>query len=399
MKFAKPMAIALAALLLLTSRSVTLIAEARVTEADKQKVEEQLSKNESKLQSLKNKIKQLKADAAAATEIKEQLDAEAAALQDNIDLTEGLIDTYQKSIKDTIIEISEKQRAVDLQYEQIKTQLRVTYENGNSNYLEIVFSSSSLTEMLTRTERLRSLTSYQKNQIRKLEEQKKNLASLRAQLEKDLAQTEILKASLEKDKAALKLSIAEAIDLIASIEKKQEEAQKQQDTYEKAEEELEKELQDIITDLKNQAAAGLAQGSYIWPVAKSFKYISSDFGWRKDPFTGERKHHNGIDIPCYEGQPVYASNHGVVVTADYNKSYGYYIMLSHGDGIVTLYAHNSKLCVSVGQVVQKGDVIAKAGSSGRSTGPHCHFEVRIDGVRVDPLDKTNRYNAYVVVPK
>ncbi len=399
MKFQRIASILLAVLLLATSQGSVLIVGARVTEADKQKIEQQISKNDNDIEALKDKIKELKEDSAEAILIKEQLDAEAAVLQDNIDLTESLIDTYQQSIASTIVEISERQRAVDAQYDQIKTHLRASYENGNTNYLEIVFSSSSLTEMLTRTERLRSMMAYQENQIKDLEKQKKYLDTLRGRLEKDLAQSEVLKASLEEDKAALDVSLGEATDLIDRLNEQSDEAKRQQAAFERAEEELEKKLQNIIDELERQASAGMADGKYMWPVKTKYTRISSYFGWRTDPFTGQKKYHNGMDIPCSSGEPIYAANNGVVVTAEYNSSYGYYVMINHGDGITSLYAHNSKLLVSVGKTVKKGDVIAKAGSTGRSTGPHCHFEIRINGTRVDPLDKSNRGGAYVVIPK
>ena len=113
--------------------------------------------------------------------------------------------------------------------------------------------------------------------------------------------------------------------------------------------------------------------------------VTSEFGYRRDPFTGETRGHTGIDIAVPTGTPVRAALPGVVTTATYNAGgYGYYVMIDHGNGMVTLYAHCSKLVARVGSTVQAGDIVSLSGSTGRSTGPHLHFEVRINGQRVNP---------------
>lgn len=113
--------------------------------------------------------------------------------------------------------------------------------------------------------------------------------------------------------------------------------------------------------------------------------VTSEFGYRSDPFTGQTKGHTGIDIAVPTGTPVRAALPGVVTTAAYNAGgYGYYVMIDHGNGMVTLYAHNSKLLVRAGDTVETGDIVSLSGSTGRSTGPHLHFEVRVDGQRVNP---------------
>ncbi len=394
----KTVAVLLACALTVCFSAPALPALAKITEADKATVEEQISKNDDALAEIKEKLDQLRDEAAEAIAVKQQLDAQAKHLQDNIDLTEGLIQTYEQSIRDAIEEIGERQRAADKRYAQILSSLRQSYESGGMGYLEIVFSSTSLIELLTRGERLLSLVSYRENQMEELRKEQAHLEVLRTGYENDLARTAELKAQLLEDKKELDASIAEAGKIVEAIEDKTDAAQAQKEKYEHAEEELERELQEIIDELERQAAAGMAQGKWMWPVPPNHNYISSYFGGRDDPFTGEWRYHYGIDIPADTGDPIYASNNGTVVTADYNESYGYYIMLSHGDGITTLYAHNSKLLVSVGDVVEKGEIIAKAGSSGRSTGPHCHFEMRIDGKLANPLDDDNRADAYIVRP-
>ena len=112
--------------------------------------------------------------------------------------------------------------------------------------------------------------------------------------------------------------------------------------------------------------------------------VTSEFGNRRDPFTGERKGHTGMDLAVPTGTPIRAALPGTVTVSQYNSSYGYYVMIDHGNGLSTLYGHNSQLLAQVGQTVEAGDIIALSGSTGRSTGPHLHFEVRVNGERTDP---------------
>ena len=121
------------------------------------------------------------------------------------------------------------------------------------------------------------------------------------------------------------------------------------------------------------------------PVGANWRSIvTSEFGYRKDPFTGQTKGHSGMDLAVPTGTSVRAALPGTVTISQYSSSYGYYVMIDHGGGLATLYAHNSKLLVSVGQTVNAGDVVSLSGSTGRSTGPHLHFEVRVNGERTDP---------------
>ena len=112
--------------------------------------------------------------------------------------------------------------------------------------------------------------------------------------------------------------------------------------------------------------------------------VTSEFGYRRDPFTGETRGHTGMDLAVPTGTPVRAALPGTVTAAQYHSSYGYYVMIDHGSGLSTLYAHNSQLLVRVGQAVETGDIVSLSGSTGRSTGPHLHFEVRVNGQRTNP---------------
>ncbi|NBI65986.1 M23 family peptidase [Pseudoflavonifractor sp. 60] len=139
------------------------------------------------------------------------------------------------------------------------------------------------------------------------------------------------------------------------------------------------------TDFTGAAAPFIGADGFCSPIGANWRnVVTSEFGNRRDPITGERRGHNGMDLAVPTGTPVRAALAGKVTAAKYDSSYGSYVMIDHGNGLATLYAHNSKLVVKVGQTVQAGDVVSLSGSTGRSTGPHLHFEVRINGERTNP---------------
>ena len=154
---------------------------------------------------------------------------------------------------------------------------------------------------------------------------------------------------------------------------------------------LDKELEALIKKYKDQQAAAAKQ-KLLWPLPSDRLKVSSKFGWRV--LYGKDDYHLGIDLPAPYGTEIYASNDGTVLKARYSSSYGYYILISHGGELSTLYAHCSKLLVKAGDTAKRGQVIAKVGSTGNSTGYHLHFEVRVDGEVTDPL---NKKKAYLVV--
>ena len=151
---------------------------------------------------------------------------------------------------------------------------------------------------------------------------------------------------------------------------------------------------DSVYNLVRYGSAGGLGGSdvpfigadgFCSPVGENWRNIvTSEFGYRRDPFTGQTKGHSGMDLAVPTGTSIRAALPGTVTISQYSSSYGYYVMIDHGGGLSTLYAHNSKLLVTVGQTVNAGDIVSLSGSTGRSTGPHLHFEVRVNGERTNP---------------
>lgn len=281
-------------------------------------------------------------------------------------------------------------------------------------------AKKDLTEMQTEYQSLQfraqeTLTSLTE-QMPLLEDKRSESAALLAELDQKMAEAyksketaQEIKQQIESsyNRKAAELEKAEA-EIEEKIRKAQEEAaRKAREEAERKKKEEEERRRKEEEERKNQnqtqtppastvttpgdssttgtlSASDVVTGTYIWPTESSYKKVSSSFGWRVGLY-GQTEFHNGIDIPCAYNSAIYASDGGTVIIAEEHYSYGRYIVIDHGNGISTLYAHNTSLLVKVGDVVKQGQQIAMAGSTGDSNGNHCHFSVRIDGSPTDPL--------------
>ncbi|HOQ14919.1 MAG TPA: peptidoglycan DD-metalloendopeptidase family protein, partial [Bacillota bacterium] len=266
----------------------------------------------------------------------------------------------------------------------IRERIRTSYESGDITSLEMIFGAESITDFFIGIDNMVSLLEYDIRLMKTMQEEKLALSDEEAKLAESKAKQEETLAALENDQAELQKLINENTKLLKQNEANKAKYEETEKYYKALEEKKSKELENLLKELEaKEGATKVAEGEFIWPVPKNNRRISSSFGYRT--LQGIREYHNGIDIPCPYGTEIYASNSGTVVKAEYDSSYGYYVLINHGGGIATLYGHCSKLKVSEGQTVKKGQVIALVGSTGHSTGNHVHFEVRKSGVRVNPL--------------
>ena len=414
------------------------------TEADKRSVEDQLEDSRNELQNIRWSIAGLGEDVAEAQTKIDLLGKEITETQNMITLLTEQGNQLRESILEKKDQIAKKEDELDDRYQDLKDQLRLSYEEGSeNNVLSLLLSSESLSDMLTRTERMKSMSNYREKQIASLDREAKALKELRARLEEEEKKITANQEELKTVNEDLIARVNEANELIASLKADQEEFQRQLAEQQAEEQALEDQLGVIKDDLRRQAEEEArrkaeeearrkaeeerqraeeerrraeeerkrqeelnrnggrqvtAPGQFMWPVPIEFTWVSSYAGWRIHPITGLWTYHNGTDIPVYYGTDIFASNDGIVLYAGWDNSYGNYVKLDHGNGIVTIYAHNSSLCVSTGQWVEKGTVIAKGGSTGSSTGNHCHFELRINGTVYNILDTSNPYGVYVKKP-
>lgn len=306
----------------------------------------------------------------------------------------------QEQLQDKIAEIEQTKADIEAakaveekQYEDMKVRIKYMYEQGNTQYAAIILGSESIADFLNKADYVSSISEYDRDMLAKYEETRKGIEELEAQLVIEQEELEAQEKST-KDKA-------DAIEVLVSA--KEAELQTVNGQIASKEElikEYEADIEEqnrVISELEaaaRQAAEAAAKaggstqtydgGVFAWPCP-NYTRISSPFGYRMHPTLGVEKFHNGVDLAAPAGSPILAAYDGTVISAAYNASMGNYVMISHGNNIYTIYMHASALYVSSGQKVSKGETIAAVGTTGRSTGNHLHFGVRVNGSYVDPM--------------
>ena len=360
---------------------------------------------------LKNKLSDLEDQKAAVKEqiaelAKQASDIEATrkALQSEIDLTkeeittvEAYIARLQQQIDVKTTELTAAEKALEEKEDRFAQTVRTTYEQGDSSYLEVLLNSSSFKDLLTRMEIVSSL----------MEDNKRVVAEYKAAKE-DIEQKKTDLESTQNDQKEYQQNLSYKVDELAASEAQQKALQESVEAY-KAESEAEydriaNEMQNVSNQIAEQsrkeaeeaarkaASSGATSGgtatrysgTFVWPLP-GYTNASSAYGWRTHPIFGTRKFHAGEDIPAPTGTAIIAAQSGTVTTAGWVSGYGNYTVISHGNGVMTAYGHQSAIYVSVGQTVSAGETIGAVGSTGNSTGPHLHFEVYVNGSTQNPM--------------
>ncbi len=337
-----------------------------------------LKDKQNQIKSTQDALKQGKAQSSAlASEIK--------SLENKIYASEVEINDLEKEINDLkqqIVvkrdELDAKLAEVDDQNNSLNLRLRTMYKNGEVGTLSVLLGSGSISDFLTNIEMVKRIYDSDARLLSRLEEQYDEIEAVKTDLVKMKNDLMIQQDEIEAKKAALAADQESVKAKKAEVDKDNKELEAQVDAMNKEANALTAKI------LQRQSTRDYIGGSMQWPASAS-RYISSPFGNRLHPILKVYKLHTGIDIAAASGTNIVAANAGTVMVAGWNNSYGYYVMLDHGGGIVTLYAHASKLLVSKDDVVARGQTIAKVGSTGASTGPHLHFEVRVNGKYQNPL--------------
>jgi murein DD-endopeptidase MepM/ murein hydrolase activator NlpD len=363
---------------------------------------------EEKQKALKNEIADLKSKQSDTQSEKNYTDQLISVTQNKIDLASQLVIKLTSDIDAKQQEIADKQATIDETFEAFRNRMAASYEDGESSYVGILLGSDSLEDLLERSDRVSSMLEYDRDLVTKYRQEKADLQQEEQELEDSKTLQENTVASLQSDKSDYETLSAQSDAYLTQLSSQQTKTQAEYEAAKKEEDDLDAQLTAYLQKLAAQRAAAAAaaaasssssssssassastgtvigNGSFIWPVPTSYTSISSGYGWRTWS-SGYKEFHRGIDIPVPYGTNIYAADSGTVVRAEWNNSYGYYVLIDHGNGLATLYGHNSSLVVSAGQTVTQGQVIAHAGATGNATGNHCHFEVRVNGSITNPL--------------
>ena len=325
-----------------------------------QEVQSQLSENLQQIEKLDEKIRQ------SENEI-EELDVQVKQLQEEIANIQSQLDIAEKNY--------EKQKDI------MEKRLVAIYEAGNTKYLDVLLNSSNISEFLSNYYLITEIASVDKDLLNEVESEKKEIELAKQTLEKN--QEALATALKNQTQTATVLQNTKALreNYISRLSDEEKAKQAQID-------EITEQYEDVNNQILELAKQGLDTayigGVLAWPVP-GYTKITSNYGMRVHPITGQYKLHTGVDISAPIGANFVAANDGIVTKAEYNTAYGKMVVIDHGGGISTLYAHGSEILVTVGQTVKKNDAILKVGSTGYSTGPHAHFEVRMNGVVTNPI--------------
>lgn len=338
---------------------------------------------------IKNKQQELNESRAKEKSLGDQvnsLEQQINSKQSDIDELEASISEAQAKLETLEEELAAAEEKVNTQNENLNARLRNMYKNGSVGFIDVLMDSGSFSEFLNNLSLVEKVYTSDQDVLEELQKaydeidaKKKEIETLQAELNESKATMEEQKSSLEADKA--------------SVEKKKSEIAADSAETQRELDKLEADAQALTSSIRNSGSSSSSSkyngGIMAWPVP-SCHTVSSGYGGRIHPTTGKYKFHGGLDIPGSYGSAIVAANSGKVIWAgNRGDSYGNYVIIDHGGGVSTLYGHSSKVLVSTGQSVSRGQRIANVGSTGRSTGPHCHFEVRINGSRVNPTPYVN----------
>ncbi len=374
------MAILMIAGFLASALNIFAVTKAQVDALKTKVAEAGKRKNE-----LKAQLSGLTNDLSALQKQISLLDSQIEAQQDEIDAQEELLGELTQMIADKTIELEESERQQAEQYAQLRSRLRYMVEHGTTSSLSILLSSDSFSDFLNRYEIIRQISLRDENLFEQLKAIRDKVLTEKQELEDTKKEAEDTKLQMEANKAELEAQMEAKRKQMDSIQLAQKNVKDAYAAMIETEDEL-------MAQYKKAAAEYAAQSTYVggtfmWPLPAGNNVVTCKYGMRTHPITGKRKLHTGVDLRASTGTKVYAANKGTVTTSGYSSAWGNYIIISHGGGITTLYAHMSKRSVSKDDKVKQGDIIGYSGNTGYSTAPHLHFEISKNGSTYNPLNE------------
>ena len=363
-----------------------------VTQAQIDELKRQQEEIEEKKNAVGASIATLVAEMDTVMQRKTALDEQNELARQEIEIIDEQINLYESLIEQKGKELDEATLQLAEQGEALRVRMRTMEESGSLSYIATIFQATSFTDLLSRIDSINSIMRKDKAIEDAYIAAKENLEIMKADYEATLLEHEETKVVLETKKAQLEAEIEAAYMLIEELDADIERYREEYEANEAAEAAISAQINSMIAEFERQQQAIIdsgnggsivvGTGSYQWPLPGYTPGYT--YGWRMHPIFHEMRWHAGEDIGAPNGTPILAVDSGTVALATYGSGYGNYVVISHGGSLSSLYGHMSAMAVSTGQSVNKGDVIGYVGSTGWSTGPHLHLEMRINGSNVDP---------------
>ncbi len=334
-------------------------------------------------------IKAKEKEKDAQVEKRIELDVQITGLEEDISDVESIIKEKDAEINEKNTRIQELQATIDKNKDTLKKRVRIMYEYGSTSYLEVLLEADGFGDLLTRISVLKDIVTHDQKVINEYVNAQTELEAAKQTIVTEREEQVSAKTLLESKQSDLKKLKSEkqaTIDALNADIKALEREEKAAEAEYNAIMAQVKKAQQSNSSKGSSANVTKGTGQFVWPAASSAARVSSYFGKREKPNAAATSNHRGIDIAAPSGTDVLAADAGTVIVAGFGRSYGNYIVIDHGNGYTTLYAHNSRLCVKVNQSVTRGQVIAKVGSTGNSTGPHIHFEIKKNDSLVNPMN-------------
>ncbi len=356
------------------------------------------------LTELQNERKQLSQNSENAKKELENLKNKKATVQEELDALDKVMQTAQAELDKAQSDLNEVTARLNLSKEELAQaeidqenqlnmfgkRIKFMHENGSVGYVEVILESDNMADVLARMQYIQDIINYDNKILENLKENKILIEKKTKDIEQEQIEAEHLLIEQKEKTDAVESARQEKQNIMNAYEQDEDKYNQLIESNEKASKEVEK----LINEAMAKAAASQGGSGYVytggklnWPVparAASSSSLSSGFVSRNRPIGSGTEFHTGYDIPAPYGSNIVAAEAGTVIYSGWMNGYGNTIMINHGGGLVTLYGHNSSLVVSNGASVTRGQVVAKCGSTGNSTGNHCHFEVRLNGKYVSP---------------
>lgn len=382
----------------LTGPGMVLDASA-VTQAEIDALKNSAGKLADQKKDIQAQLKAVKADKDTAMNKKLLIEDQIDVIRQEIANINEQIAMYDKLITEKTAELEQAEAEEKAQFDLFCRQMRYMEEQGEVSYWSILFSSSDFAELLDNYMMIQEIIEYDNQVIDDLVALQEKVTADRTVLEEAQAQQEAAKAEQMAAQEELEAQEAEVDRLIAEINAHEDQLEAMEEELNKAAKALDSQIRAKEKEYAAQIAKVPSESGFLWPLPGGYNTISSLAGGRIHPVTGKPSNHAGIDIPAPSGTNIYAAKSGVVIHAAKGTgsswSYGNYVIVSHSDGTSTLYAHMSRIGCKQGQTVKQGDVIGYVGTTGRSTGNHLHFEVRVGSTRKDPVNYFKDKTLYV----